>query len=624
MSNKSSDRLSLKEGIGLNLRAFRMWYKQYPKIFLSAAACETVKALTPYAGIYLSAQIINELAGARSPERLWRLVWISLAAAALLGLLNAALLRYKKCTQSAYYYNRAKFYSDKMLDLDFCSLDEQHTHELRSQIRQNENWTEWGLGRVLGYFETILKSLAGIIGAVLLTVSLFTQRVPDSAGRLTELNHPAFMLLIAAGLLFCTLLAPICANRAESYWTRDSEEAKRLNRLFGFFCFLAFNNRRAPDIRLYRQEIISRNYYRGLTLRQQIEKYALGPMGAWGALSASISAVFTGAVYVFVCLKSWAGAFGVGSVTQYIGAVTALSSGLASLISVVGNMRSNAVFLKTTFEFLDIPNTMYQGSLTTEKRSDRNYEVEFRNVSFKYPNRETYALRNVSIKFKVGRRLAVVGQNGSGKTTFIKLLCRLYDPTEGEILLNGINIRKYQYDEYMSIFSVVFQDFKLFSFPLGQNVAARMDYSKEMAETCLEEAGFGRRLSEMPAGLETGLYKDFDQNGVEISGGEAQKIAIARALYKDAPFIILDEPTAALDPIAEYEIYSKFNEIIEDKTAIYISHRLSSCRFCDDIAVFDNGEIVQYGSHESLVDDGSGKYHELWHAQAQYYTADAT
>ena len=151
-----------------------------------------------------------------------------------------------------------------------------------------------------------------------------------------------------------------------------------------------------------------------------------------------------------------------------------------------------------------------------------------------------------------------------------------------------------------------------------------MDYSKKMAEACLEEAGFGRRLNEMPAGLETGLYKDFDKNGVEISGGEAQKIAIARALYKDSPFIILDEPTAALDPIAEYEIYSKFNEIIEDKTAIYISHRLSSCRFCDDIAVFDNGEIVQYGSHESLVADGSGKYHELWHAQAQYYTADAS
>ncbi|MEA4832692.1 MAG: ABC transporter ATP-binding protein, partial [Oscillospiraceae bacterium] len=218
---------------------------------------------------------------------------------------------------------------------------------------------------------------------------------------------------------------------------------------------------------------------------------------------------------------------------------------------------------------------------------------------------------------------AVVGMNGSGKTTFIKLLCRLYDPTEGEILLNGINIKKYDYDEYMSIFSVVFQDFKLFSFSLGQNVAARVDYDKTKVEACLKEAGFGDRLSSMPEGVETCLYKDFDEKGVKISGGEAQKIALARALYKDAPFIVLDEPTAALDPIAEYEIYSKFNEIVGDKTAIYISHRLSSCRFCDDIAVFHEGKLIQRGSHDKLVADEDGKYYELWHAQAQYYAEEA-
>ena len=171
------------------------------------------------------------------------------------------------------------------------------------------------------------------------------------------------------------------------------------------------------------------------------------------------------------------------------------------------------------------------------------------------------------------------GRTEAGKTTFIKLLCRLYDPTEGSILLNGIDIKKYDYNEYVGIFSVVFQDFRLFSFPLGQNVAAGVDYDRGRVEACLKEAGFGGRLRDMPDGAETCLYKDFDEKGVEISGGEAQKIALARALYKDVPFVILDEPTAALDPIAEYEIYSIFNEIVGDKTAIYISHRLSSCRF---------------------------------------------
>lgn len=262
---------------------------------------------------------------------------------------------------------------------------------------------------------------------------------------------------------------------------------------------------------------------------------------------------------------------------------------------------------------------MYQGSLTTEKRSDCKYELEFRDVSFRYPSADTYALRHVSLKFRVGQRLAVVGMNGSGKTTFIKLLCRLYDPTEGEILLNGINIRKYDYRDYQSIFSVVFQDFQLLSFPLAQNVAVRIDYEDAKVEDCLTKAGFSDRFGKLPNGLETYLNKDFDEKGVEVSGGEAQKIALARTLYKEAPFLILDEPTAALDPIAEYEVYTKLDALVGDRTAIYISHRLASCRFCDEIAVFDRGEMVQSGSHQSLVADEAGKYYELWYAQAQYY-----
>lgn len=174
-------------------------------------------------------------------------------------------------------------------------------------------------------------------------------------------------------------------------------------------------------------------------------------------------------------------------------------------------------------------------------------------------------------------------------------------------------------NEYLSLFSVVFQDFKLFSFSLGQNVAASSDYNSERVRKCLIEAGFGERLKTMPKDIETYLYKDFEKDGLEISGGEAQKIALARALYKDVPFMILDEPTAALDPISEYEIFSKFNEITKEKTAIYISHRLASCRFCEKIAVFDCGKIVQIGSHDALLKQRSGKYYELWHAQAQYY-----
>jgi len=303
-----------------------------------------------------------------------------------------------------------------------------------------------------------------------------------------------------------------------------------------------------------------------------------------------------------------------------VSAVTKLAGNVSTLLQTVGHMRTNAGFLKTVYEFLDIPNSMYQGSLTTEKRADRQYEVEFRDVSFKYPGSDLWALRHVNMKFKVGKRLAIVGENGSGKTTFIKLLCRLYDPQEGQILLNGIDIRKYRYDDYMNIFSVVFQDFQLICQPLGANVAGSMEYDRDRVRKALIDAGFGDRLATMEKGLDTMLYKDLSEDGVDVSGGEAQKIAIARALYKNAPFIILDEPTAALDPIAEAEIYSKFNDIAGDKTAIYISHRLSSCKFCDEIAVFHEGAVIQQGTHAELVADVNGKYHELWNAQAQYYT----
>ena len=294
--------------------------------------------------------------------------------------------------------------------------------------------------------------------------------------------------------------------------------------------------------------------------------------------------------------------------------------GLSESAGILGNMKANAFFLKKNFDYIDLPDPMYQGTLTIEKRRDRNYEIEFKDVSFKYPGADTFALKNVSFRFRIGQRLAIVGENGSGKTTFIKLLARLYDPTEGEILLNGIDIRKYDYKEYLSVFSVVFQDFSLPALKLGEVVASSSDYDRKRAEDALERAGFSERLSELPSGLDTFIGKDYDVSGVDFSGGEKQKIAIARAIYRDASFMILDEPTAALDPKAEAEVYRRFDEIAEDRTTVFISHRLSSCRFCDEIAVFSEGKIIQNGTHESLLSDAGGKYAALWNAQAQWYT----
>ena len=616
-------KVTLGHALSAHLRGAKLLRKVSPNYFTVTTLYAVVTALTPYVTVFFSAQILKELALLRRAGILWRWVIAGVLCTGAFAVLQAFLYQRNETLFDDLWGRKESLFVRKMFSMDYADMDKQENHDLRSQIRQNENWSGWGLMQVPEAYEIGLKSIIGVLSGIALTAGLFTSPVPESAGKLTVLNSPVFILVLASVMVLVSLLAGACNAKAISYWGSMGEKATFGNRLFGFFGFIGRQTGRGTDIRMYNQQNLVSAYWDKNTafgVNGPIGKLARGPLGIYRGLGTGITVLITGSVYVFTCLKAWTGAFDVGSVTQYVGAATAMAGSIFELTSLFGNLKTNTGYLDTTFRFLDIPNAMYQGSLTTEKRSDRQYEVEFRNVSFKYPGAETWALKNVSIKFQVGKRLAIVGENGSGKTTFIKLLCRLYDPQEGQILLNGIDIRKYSYRDYMDVFSIVFQDFQLLAQPLGANVAGSAACDEAKVRKALLDAGFGDRLETMPDGLNTQLYKDFTENGVEVSGGEAQKIAIARALYKDAPFIILDEPTAALDPIAEAEIYSKFNDIAGDKTAIYISHRLSSCKFCDEILVFHDGQIIQQGTHDDLANDETGKYHELWHAQAQYYT----
>ncbi len=638
-TNKDQNNLSMRESLSIYIRAIRLLCTRYPAALPSTLAVCVWEALTPYVGIYLSALILNEISGGRNPEILTRLVMISLWSAAVIALAGALLRRWKQIYCDCILWENQNFiFGDKILSTDFANLEETRMRELYSTIQQNQNGGGWGFGRVYDTVQNGLRALFSLLGGIALTISLFTTSVPAEGGVYTILNRPWFLPLFLLVLLLILAASVALHGHAFLLFAAHAGDHNLANRLFSFYGFMGTGSmEHAADIRTYHMEDFSAKYLNDKTetfsSKGFFAKISLRKIGPLSAASVALRMSMTGLIYLYVCLKALGGAFGIGSVTQYVASVANIFDNISELVSLAAGLRTEAAFLKLNFEFLDMPDSMYQGSLTIEKRMDRDYEIEFKDVSFRYPESKTWALRHVNMKFRIGERLAVVGTNGSGKTTFIKLLTRLYDPTEGEILLNGINIKKYNYREYMSIFSVVFQDFALFPFTLGENVGCGVTYDRARAKQCLEDAGFKDRLAELTAaasndssaertdGLDTYLYKDISPDGIDISGGEAQKIAIARTIMKDAPFIVLDEPTAALDPLAEARVYENFNSIIGDKTAVYISHRLSSCKFCDEIAVFDEGSVVQKGSHDALVRDENGKYYQLWTAQAQYYSA---
>ena len=252
---------------------------------------------------------------------------------------------------------------------------------------------------------------------------------------------------------------------------------------------------------------------------------------------------------------------------------------------------------------------------------ENDYEIEFRNVSYTYYGTEKPTISNISFKLHKGEKLALVGLNGAGKTTLIKLMCGLYDPTEGEIILNGVNIKEYNREEYFNIFSAVFQDITELPVSIAQNITQSVseDYDTEKVNYVLKQSGLYDKVQELSKKEKTRLVKSVYEDATEFSGGQKQKLALARALYKDAPVLLLDEPTAALDPIAEQEMYLKYADFTAGKSSVFISHRLASTRFCDHIILLDNGGIAEYGTHDELMNK-DGKYAELFKLQSSYYT----
>ena len=324
--------------------------------------------------------------------------------------------------------------------------------------------------------------------------------------------------------------------------------------------------------------------------------------------------------YIYLIIMFSKNAITVGDFTMYFSAITSLSGTLTGLSEKITELTKYDLKIKDIRKTEKMPSSRNRGKGISAPKE--NIEIEFRNVSFRYPNAENDTIKNISFKIKAGEKLALVGVNGAGKTTIVKLLCGLYLPTEGEILLNSHPINDYNIYEYYSLFSAVFQDISLMPYSIAENIAATTEKDEidfEKVKNSIEIAGLKERVDALPLGVDTPFNKNINEDAVDFSGGEKQKLALARAIYLDRPMLILDEPTAALDPIAENEMYMKFNEISRGQTAMFISHRLASTRFCDRIIHLENGEIIENGTHDELI-AANGKYSMMYGLQSKYYS----
>ena len=621
---------SLKQKIAFTMRAFKI-IQTIDKAQITYKIVEALlDVLSPYATIYLTSLIINGIAaGVNTAADFRSLLFYALAIIItnfILSVIKRLVSRRVALSDFVRWATMQRFFNQITRNMQYEHLEDAEVHLLKNRIDEAANSAGFGLLMLTWHISSLVTDISSIFFSIALSLSLFFLRAPGNyTGLQALINSPFSFFLILIPLVLAILI-----NYRFNKWKShiEKQEIKGLtdsNRLGRYYSNITNNYQALAEVYIFNQKPLFREKWLARSQNPTWLHRIVKAETRFGYIRAVTSLLLSLPLYFYIALKAFMGCFPIGNFVLYTTTVTKFMTSIAHLFEVLSDLDANVPYLEELYQYIDMPNTMYEGTLPVEKRAfcdngDIAYEIEFRDVSFRYPGAGSDALHHVNMKFHIGQRLAIVGMNGSGKTTFIKLLCRLYDPTEGQILLNGVDIRKYNYDEYLSIFSVVFQDFNLFSLPLGENVAASKKYDAAKVTDCLERAGFGDRLQTMPAGLDTCLYKNFDKNGVEISGGEAQKIAMARALYKDAPFIVLDEPTAALDPMAEQEIYAHFNSILDNKTAIFISHRLSSCRFADEIAVFEDGQIVQHGNHDNLLAEEEGTYYRLWHAQAQYYT----
>lgn len=586
----------------------------------SLLAQSILTALQPFVLILLSGLLLDSLYQGKEFKVIIMYALIGIGMKLVLELLDCHFGKIVWTKLRNLHYYQGSLLSDKMMNIDYEYIEDEETQNL---VRKQMEYSQAFGGVYRALFESlriVVKDAFAIAISVFVVIPLFLKTAQGSTPIEKFINSHFFSLCLVVLIGIGMYISIRATKRTQDTGVKLQENMMNMNRNF-FYYFDNFLDgyEKGKDVRIFNMKnIISKENER---LLNNANGYG-SDMGKlkwhFELINQPISTLTGGMVYLFVGLRSIAGAITIGNVVSYAGCIIQFISSFAEFLTNLSAMRFNNLYMEEMLYLLNLDSAKNNGTVKIEECNKNKFVFEFKHVYFKYPGTKDYVIKDLNTTFDIDGRLAVVGRNGSGKSTFIKLLCKLYKPTKGEILLNGVNINDYDYDEYLKQFSVIFQDSKIYSFSVGNNIAAAEEVDEERVKKSLIRAGLKKLLDKMPEGINTYVYKNFDRDGVEISGGEAQRMEIARAIYQDRPFIIMDEPTAALDPIAEYEVYSGFNEMIGNKTAIYISHRLSSCRFCNDIAVFNDGNVIQRGSHLDLLKE-DGLYSKMWNAQAQYY-----
>lgn len=576
-------------------------------------------AALPYIGIVYGCNILNALVNEKPKGVIMSQVFELLGITFVMTLLFHVLDKAGNAMRDNIRYRIQTDISQKAASLDYQDLEKQETMQILTAALEGEKesggiyWFSDKLGILVGDAASIIYAF------IVLLPILLTTKTANGSGIEYILNSKWMIYIIFLLNLLSMFLFMWISKRGNKKQYEIYEESLDAIRKDGYFYREILSKYpTGKEIRLYAlKDILLRDMISVWDEKCDIQKRKFAIQEKIKVQYLIVQALLLVISYTVIGVRGVNGMITGAEVVKYVSALTALGGACQYMVEHFENVLLNMQYLHHYYEYLNLPNHKQTGSKRTESIDNKDLEIVFEHVSFQYPGGEKESLQDINLKFKYGEKIALVGPNGAGKTTLILLLCRLYEPAKGRILLNGVDIREYDYEEYLKLFGVVFQDFKLFAMTVAENVAADQNYDEKEIEDALAKAGILERVNEMDNGINTQLY-NVGIKGVEVSGGEAQKIAIARALYKSAPFIILDEPTSALDPVAEYEIYSGFDKLINERMAIYISHRMSSCQFCERIVVLKDGQVAEEGKHEELLGK-NGIYAAMWNAQAKNY-----